>query len=149
MSARVTRKRRPAAGPETLPSTARLDSPDLYLNPHLSLLAFQRRVLEEARDPTNPLLERVKFISILGSNVDEFFMVRVAGLWQQIETRTTEISLDGRSPSEQLELIRHEVTSLTAEIYALWRDEIMPALREAGIEILSLEELNPQQTIAV
>jgi len=59
----------------------RLDAPELYLNPHLSLLAFQRRVLEEAQDRSNPLLERVKFISILGSNIDEFFMVRVAGLW--------------------------------------------------------------------
>src|SRR5436305_9186827 len=116
MSARVTRKRRPAAGPEAVPSTARLDSPDLYLNPHLSLLAFQWRVLEEAQDRLNPLLERVKFISILGSNLDEFFMVRVAGLWQQIETRTTEISMDGRSPSEQLELIRHEVTRLVEQI---------------------------------
>src|SRR5256885_1082584 len=97
----------------------RLDSPDLYLNPHLSLLAFQRRVLEEALDPANPLLERLKFISILGSNIDEFFMVRVAGLWQQIETRTTEISMDGKSPGEQLELIRHDVTSLMEDIYKL------------------------------
>jgi polyphosphate kinase len=149
MSARLTRKRRPAAGPETLPSTARLDSPDLYLNPHLSLLAFQRRVLEEARDPTNPLLERVKFISILGSNVDEFFMVRVAGLWQQIETRTTEISMDGRSPGEQLQLIRHEVTELVSDIYKLWREEIMPALKDADIHILSLDELNAQQKTAI
>src|SRR3954452_3173157 len=146
--ARSPRRRNGTAARAVVP-VRRLDAPDLYLNPHLSLLAFQRRVLEEALDPANPLLERVKFLSILGSNIDEFFMVRVAGLWQQIETRTTEISMDGRSPSEQLELIRHEVTSLTAEIYALWRDEIMPALREAGIEILSLEELNPQQIIAV
>src|SRR5438552_12063865 len=108
----------------------RLDSPDLYLNPHLSLLAFQRRVLEEALDPANPLLERIKFVSILGSNLDEFFMVRVAGLWQQIETRTTEISMDGKSPGEQLELIRHEVTSLMEEIYKLWREALMPALRD-------------------
>ena len=76
-------------------AAVRLDSPELYLNPHLSLLAFQRRVLEEAQNAANPLLERVKFVSILGSNIDEFFMVRVAGLWQQIETRTTEISIDG------------------------------------------------------
>src|SRR4051794_18807269 len=148
MPARLTRKRTPASSRQ-LAANLRIDSPEAYLNPHLSLLAFQRRVLEEAKDETCPLLERVKFLSILGSNMDEFFMVRVAGLWQQFETRTTEISLDGRSPSEQLELIRHEVTSLTAEIYALWRDEIMPTLREAGIEILSLEELNPQQIIAV
>lgn len=126
-----------------------MDAPDLYLNPHLSLLAFQRRVLEEAENPATPLLERVKFVSILGSNIDEFFMVRVAGLWQQIETRTTEISMDGRSPGEQLELIRHEVTSIVAQIYKLWREELMPALRDADIQILELSELNAQQKTAI
>ncbi len=137
-----TVQRRPVSGP-------RLDSAELYLNPHLSLLSFQRRVLQEAQDPATPLLERVKFLSILGSNMDEFFMVRVAGLWQQIETRTTEISMDGRSPSEQLELIRHEVTSIMAEIYRLWREELMPELRDQGIYILGLDELNPQQKVAI
>src|SRR3954452_4773850 len=147
MPARLTRKRTTASA--KVATDLHPDSAEAYLNPHLSLLAFQRRVLEEAKDESSPLLERVKFLSILGSNIDEFFMVRVAGLWQQIETRTTEISLDGRSPSEQLELIRHEVTSLTAEIYELWRDDITPALRDAGIQILSLDELNPQQMTAV
>ena len=127
----------------------RLDSPDLYLNPHLSLLAFQRRVLEEAQDRTTPLLERVKFVSILGSNMDEFFMVRVAGLWQQIETRTTEISMDGRSPGDQLALIRHEVNGIVDEIYELWREDLMPELRDAGIYILDLDDLNAQQKTAI
>ncbi len=139
--------RRTVATPAQAP--VRLDAPGLYLNPHLSLLAFQERVLEEARDPSTPLLERVKFLSILGSNMDEFFMVRVAGLWQQIETRTTEISMDGRSPSEQLELIRHQVNKIMGAIYSLWRDELMPELREEGIFILGLDELNPQQKVAV
>ena len=130
-------------------STLRLDAPELYLNPHLSLLAFQRRVLEEALDSSTPLLERVKFLSILGSNMDEFFMVRVAGLWQQIETRTTEISMDGRSPSEQLELIRHEVTSVMSELYRLWREDLVPDLRAEGICILRTDQLNPQQTVEV
>jgi polyphosphate kinase len=142
-------RRRASAAARTARPAPRLDSPELYLNPHLSLLAFQRRVLEEAEDPTNPLLERVKFVSILGSNVDEFFMVRVAGLWQQIETRTTEISMDGRSPSEQLELIRQEVTAISNEIYKLWLDELEPQLRDAGIYILELEQLNAQQRSAV
>ena len=141
--------RRRSAAHARVPSPApRLDSPDLYLNPHLSLLAFQRRVLEEAQNPATPLLERVKFVSILGSNIDEFFMVRVAGLWQQIETRTTEISMDGRPPGEQLELIRHEVTSLMADIYRLWREDLMPELRDAGICILRNDELNAQQRTA-
>src|SRR5579875_1709620 len=119
-SARPAR-RRTAAAPRTAVTAPRLDSPELYLNPHLSLLVFQRRVLEEAEDPRTPILERVKFLSIVGSNMDEFFMVRVAGLWQQIETRTTEVSMDGRSPGEQLELIRHQVTNLVRDIYRLWR----------------------------
>ena len=144
---RASATRRSAVAPSQAP--VRLDSPGLYLNPHLSLLAFQNRVLEEAKDPATPLLERVKFLSILGSNMDEFFMVRVAGLWQQIETRTTEISMDGRSPSEQLELIRQQVNVLMDSIYGLWRDELMPELREEGIFILALDQLNPQQRSAV
>jgi len=146
--ATATKKRLTADAP-VISGPLPLDSPELYLNPHLSLLAFQRRVLEEARDPANPLLERVKFVSILGSNMDEFFMVRVANLWQQIETRTTEISMDGRSPSEQLELIRLEVTSIVKDIYKLWREDIMPGLEEAGIQILSLDQLNAQQKTAI
>jgi polyphosphate kinase len=142
-------RRRSAAVARIAPPSPRLDSPDLYLNPHLSLLAFQRRVLEEAQNPATPLLERVKFVSILGSNIDEFFMVRVAGLWQQIETRTTEISMDGRPPGEQLELIRHEVTGILTEIYRLWREELMPDLKDAGICILRNDELNAQQRTAV
>src|ERR1700749_3364438 len=85
-----------------------LSDPSLYLNRELSHLEFQRRVLEEARDPRNPLLERVKFLSILGSNLDEFFMVRVAGLMQQIENQVHEPAIDGRSPAETLEAIRTE-----------------------------------------
>jgi polyphosphate kinase len=141
-----------STGTSKLPAASResahlpkLDSPDLYLNPHLGLLAFQRRVLEEAQDLKNPLLERVKFISILSSNIDEFFMVRVANLWQQLETRTTEISIDGRSPLEQLELIRVELTSLMCEIYRLWREDLMPELTAAGIRILQLADLSSQQ----
>ena len=149
MATSTTGRRRAAHPVQRVSAAPRVDSPDLYLNPHLSLLTFQRRVLEEAQDPATPLLERVKFISILSSNMDEFFMVRVAGLWQQIETRTTEISMDGRSPSEQLELIRHEVTSITTDIYRFWREDLMPALKEAGIYILALDELNPQQKVAV
>ena len=72
-------------------------------------------------------------------------MVRVAGLWQQIETRTTEISIDGRSPLEQLELIRHEITGIIGEIYRLWREDLKPELGRAGIRIANIEELNAQQ----
>jgi polyphosphate kinase len=142
------RKRRVKVQPAE-PQITKLDNPELYLNPHLSLLAFQWRVLEEAQDRNNPLLERVKFISILSSNIDEFFMVRVAGLWRQIETRTTEIGIDGRPPGEQLELIRNEVTRLIQEIYSLWRDDLQPNLRDAGISILDLADLDTRQRFAV
>src|SRR5580658_6859278 len=94
-----------------------LRDPALYLNRELSHLQFQRRVLEEARDPRNPLLERAKFLSIFGSNIDEFFMVRVAGLMQQIESRVQEPGLDGRGPAETLDLIRAEVDQLMSEAY--------------------------------
>src|SRR5215472_13511373 len=82
-----------------------LDDPTLYINRELSHLEFQRRVLEEARDSGHPLLERVKFLSILGSNLNEFFMVRVAGLMQQIENGVHEVGLDGRSPTETLHAV--------------------------------------------
>jgi polyphosphate kinase len=124
---------------------AHLEPGDLYINRELSLLAFQRRVFREAQDPRNPLLERIKFVSILGSNIDEFFMVRVASLWQQIETRNVELSLDGKPPGVQLELIRQDVTSLMDEIYKLWRSELVPALNQAHIRILSFGELSENQ----
>ncbi len=83
-----------------------LDDPELYINRELSLLAFQKRVLEEAEDQHTPLLERVKFLSILGSNLDEFFMVRVAGLKRQAESGVLECGPDGMTPKEQLGAIR-------------------------------------------
>src|SRR5579875_82641 len=147
-SARPAR-RRTAAAPRTAVTAPRLDSPELYLNPHLSLLVFQRRVLEEAEDPRTPILERIKFLSIVASKMDEFFMVRVAGLWQQIETRTTEISMDGRSQLEQLTLIRQEVTQIVGEMYKVWREDLVPELKDSGIQILDLEDLNPQQKTAI
>src|SRR5271163_3358395 len=94
-----------------------LNDPTLYLNRELSHLEFQKRVLEEARDRRNPLLERVKFLSIFGSNIDEFFMVRVAGLTQQIENAVHDCGLDGRGPSETLEAIRGVVGRLMIGAY--------------------------------
>src|SRR5947199_6963493 len=95
----------PASGPD-------LDDPKLYINRELSLLEFFCRVLEEAKDPANPLLERVKFLSIVASNLDEFFMVRVAGLKQQIAAGVVEISPDGLTPAEQLAAVRKSAGKL-------------------------------------
>src|SRR5579862_956415 len=121
-----------------------LHDPQLYLNRELSLLAFQRRVLEEAQDETNPLLERVNFLSILGSNLDEFFMVRVAGLAAQLDAGSLEVGPDRMSPRAQLVSIRREVKKLLSESRQC-ADELLDALEKAGIFIRSYEELKETQ----
>lgn len=122
-----------------------LDDPELFINRELSLLAFQRRVLEEAQNDSNPLLERVNFLSIVGSNMDEFFMVRVAGLKRQVESGSTEPGPDGMSPTEQLDAIRTEVTNLRTAILRCWNRQLKPALERAGILILHHRQLSEQQ----
>ena len=122
-----------------------LHNPALYLNRELSHLEFQRRVLEEARDFRNPLLERVKFLSILGSNLDEFFMVRVAGLMQQIENRVQEPGIDGRGPAETLEAIRTQVGRLMEEAYDFLRERLLPALSAANIRVVDLSAIDGEQ----
>ncbi len=129
----------------TPPAPAETEHSSLYVNPELSLLEFQARVLEEARDARNPLLERVKFLAILSSNVDEFFMVRVAGLLQQIENGVQEPSIDGRQPGAQLAAIRTAVTRLTGEAYAAYRAELLPTLAGEGIVITEYATLQPSQ----
>ncbi len=122
-----------------------LNDPSLYVNRELSLLAFQRRVLEEAQDDTNPLLERVKFLSILGSNLDEFFMIRVAGLMRQVEAGTAELSPDGLTAAEQLDAIRTEVANLLATAHKILRRQLLPALERAGIKIREYSQLSAAQ----
>lgn len=126
------------------PPQVDLNAPALYLNRELSLLAFQSRVLEEARDPSNPLLERVKFLSILGSNLDEFFMVRVAGVANQIESGILDAGPDGMSPARQLEAIRTYCQSLFAEAQAC-RKLLFDELRTHGINVLEYKELSEHQ----
>ena len=122
-----------------------LDHPSLYINRELSHLEFQRRVLEEARDAGNPLLERVKFLSILSSNVDEFFMVRVAGVMQRIESNVQELGADGRTPAETLEAMNASVASLMKDAYAFYREDLVPALDASHIHILELAALHAEQ----
>jgi len=121
-----------------------LKDPSLYLNRELSLLLFQHRVLEEAEDERNPLLERVKFLSILGSNLDEFFMVRVAGLMAQIDAGASEPGADGLSPRAQLVAIRREVKKLINEAHRCMAD-LMHELNEQGIFVHSYPELGDVQ----
>ncbi len=123
--------------------------PEQYLNRELSWLQFNRRVLGEALGTRHPLLERVKFLSIFSSNMDEFFMVRVAGIRQQIDAGVVEPSPDGLSPSEQLALIKPVVEELSRMQRRCWCEEIMPQLRANGILIVNYDELSEAQRRAV
>jgi polyphosphate kinase len=114
-------------------------SPALYINRELSWLEFNRRVLHEARDPRTPLLERVKFLSIFASNLDEFFQVRVAGLRQQVAAHLSELTSDGMSPDDQLRAIAPVVRELVREHGACLTQEVMPALAERGIELIGTQ----------
>ncbi len=122
-----------------------LDDPALFINRELSLLDFQRRVLEEAQDSSNPLLERLMFLSFVGSNVDEFFMVRVAGLKRQVEKGVSDPGPDGMSSSEQLRAIRASVIRLYRSTQEYWSKELVPALEQAGIRILNYSDLTEEQ----
>jgi polyphosphate kinase len=126
-----------------------LDDPALYLNRELSLLAFQSRVLEEAEDTAVPLLERVKFLSILSSNMDEFFMVRVAALRQQAASGLTDVSIDGRTATEQLTAIRAEVLALMERAHTCYRRQLLPALDAAGIHLLDYSSLTSDERAAL
>ena len=121
-----------------------LDDHRLYGNRELSLLKFQWRVLEEAQDQTNPLLERVKFLSILGSNLDEFFMVRVAGLQNQVQSGVLEAGPDGLTPAETLEAVCAEFTALMEEAQAC-REQLLFDLAENGIQVLDYRDLTFEQ----
>jgi len=112
------------------------------LNRELSLLAFQARVLEEAQDNRNPLLEKVKFLSIFGSNMDEFFMVRVSGIRKQYEAKLAERSADGMTPREQLVAIRKRSLSLFKEAQHCYQKELLPQLDKEGIHITEYRKLN-------
>jgi polyphosphate kinase len=126
-----------------------LESAELYINRELSLLEFQKRVLHEVQDPKNPLLERVKFLSIVSSNLDEFFMVRVAGLQKQAASGAQEASIDGLSAAVQLQLIRQEVQALVHEIQGLFRGTLLPALEREGIEISDISLLPQRERTAL
>jgi polyphosphate kinase len=126
-----------------------LKSPDLYINRELSLLEFQCRVLEEAADADNPLLERLKFLAILGSNLDEFFMVRVAGLMKQVASGRAEAGRDGRPAATQLQLIREKVRQIAEHALNLWRHEVHPGLEQQGITVVDSSSLEADERAAV
>src|SRR5499433_4611065 len=121
---------------------ANVDNPAFYINRELSWLQFNRRVLEEAQDESNPVLERLKFLSISASNLDEFFEVRIAGLVQQIEDGYTEAGPDGLTLPEERDLISEEVHGFVADQYRCWNESLRPELSRQGIRVLSLPELD-------
>ena len=121
---------------------ASVDNSAYYINRELSWLQFNRRVLEEAQDENNPCLERLKFLSISASNLDEFFEVRIAGLVQQIEDGYTEAGPDGLTLVEERDQLAEKVHNFVAEQYQCWNEQLRPQLAEKGIRVLSLHELD-------
>jgi polyphosphate kinase len=131
--------------PTPVEPISNLDDPKWYLNRELSWLEFNKRVLEEAEDPSHPLLERIKFIGIFFNNLDEFFMIRISGLREQLTSGVLEASLDGTSPSEQLGKIRDVLLESFGRISRCWQEELLPNMAEAGIHILSYKDVKPKQ----
>jgi len=137
---------RTAEEPAETPEAPRsLSDPRNFINRELSWLEFNRRVLEEAQDPSQPLIERVKFVTIFSSNLDEFFEIRVAGIKQQIESETSDVSPDGLSPTEIFQRIQKMVRELVGTQYALWNNELLPLLGQNGIRVLEIPELNAKR----
>src|SRR6516225_6621330 len=121
-----------------------VEDPSL-INREASWLAFNRRVLEEADDDYNPLLERVKFLAISASNLDEFFEVRVAGLLQRIEEGFVDSGPDALSAQQERDLIALETHAFVEEQYECWNRKLLPALAKENIRVLDLTELAPEQ----
>jgi polyphosphate kinase len=127
------------------PARASAAHPDWFLNRELSWLAFNRRVLEEAQDAGNPLLERVKFLSIVDSNLSEFFEIRVAGLKQQAEAGITAPEPDGMTPAEALTEVSRVARAQLRDLYVCWNDALRPALEKEGIVFPHPERLPDEQ----
>lgn len=116
-----------------------------YFNRELSWLAFNRRVLDLATSPEQPLLERLKFLSIVSSNLDEFFEIRVAGLAQQVESGVIEVGVDGLGPKEQLRRIHSITASLVTDQYTCWHKQLVPQMKKEGIVFKTRTELTPRE----
>jgi len=121
------------------------DNPTLYFNRELSFLQLNLRVLEEALDERHPLLERVKFLSIYSNNLDEFFMIRVSGLYKQLLAGVQETPPDGMTPAEQLDAIRREILPPLTTQMNCWQTDLLPKLDAEGIHILSYADLKGKQ----
>jgi polyphosphate kinase len=129
-------------GERAAPDAVDLDAPEYYLNRELSELAYQRRVLAEALDDRNPLLERVRFLAIFTRNMDEFFMKRVGGLKQQIDAGITERTVDGLTPREQWSAVIEAARPMFERQTDCYEDVVRPALNDAGMDIVGYEDLS-------
>ena len=148
MAKRTTKAtKRTSAGDSPTAHQIDLDDESLYLNRELSWIEFNKRVLEEAEDTTHPLLERLKFLAIFSTNLDEFFMIRVAGLQEQIYSGVTELSSDGMTPLEQMKEIRSRLIPLYKRQADVWRSTIVPALQREGIHIHTYGDLSTEERI--
>lgn len=126
-----------------------LHDESLYLNRELSWLEFNSRVLDEAEDLSHPLLERLKFLTIFSTNLDEFFMIRVAGLMEQRDLGVTELSPDGMTPSEQLHEIRSRLVTLYDKQARIYNEQVRPALENEGIVIVDVSMLTEEEVKAL
>jgi len=143
---------RPAKEKRSVPSralraagTPNLNHPTYYINRELSWLEFNRRVLEESLDEKNPLLERVKFLSIFHSNLDEFFMIRVSGLKRQLDVGALKAPADGLTPAKQLAEIRERLLPMLSSLDSCWKDELQPKLFEQAIRVVPYDDLKAKQ----
>jgi polyphosphate kinase len=130
-------------------SRSHSEKPQLFFNRHLSWLEFNRRVLEEALDVNNPLLERVKFLAITASNLDEFVEVRMAGLLQQAEQGQGEAGPDGLPPGEVVSQLSVAIHQFVDAQYDCWREKLLPALAKEGVRVRNFRQLRPEARKAV
>ena len=137
------------ATPATVRIDADLKAPELFLNRELTWLAFNRRVFAEALDEANPLLERVKFLAITASNLDEFFMKRIGGLKQQAIAGMQELTDDGRTPQQQIAECLVEIRAFEAEQRALLARAAQAARRRSSIHVLAFDQLSPGEQAAI
>ncbi|MBD3881145.1 polyphosphate kinase 1 [Phormidium tenue FACHB-886] len=140
-------KAKQTSSPEVDPLKINLIDPQYYFSRELSWLEFNRRVLHEALDPRTPLLERLKFTGIFSSNLDEFFMVRVAVLKEQVEAQVTALPPDGRSPQEQLDAISQLLRPMVEEVHQNFEATLRPALASLGVHITNYSELSKEQRV--
>ena len=137
-------KLREKTGPSAKVEPPPPQGPDRFYNRELSWLQFNRRVLEEAQNERHPLLERLRFLSISASNLDEFYMVRVAGIYGQVAAGVQTLSQDGLTPAQQLRTINRFAAGLVADKQACWRD-LKEKMAKTGILILEPKDLRPSE----